>query len=150
MQHLGQVGVTERYADGTKDVHTITGLGRLSHIKTVVLVNGGSASAAEIMSGALKDLHEGTLIGTQTFGKGSVQDLIPLKDGSTLKLTIAEWLTPNGVHIDQNGIAPNYLVDLTDDDYNNSRDPQLDAAKNFFDGKTPPVTASGSSTAQVK
>lgn len=143
----GEIGVSERYADGSKENHRIVGRGLLSNIKTVVLVNGGSASASEIMSGALKDLRKGTLIGTQTFGKGSVQDLLPFKDGATVKLTIAEWLTPNGTHIDQNGIAPDYVVDRTDEDYSNDRDPQLDAAKNIFDGKTPPQThASATST----
>ena len=146
----GKVGVSERYADGSVDPQRVTGRGLLSEVRTVVLVNGGSASASEITAGALKDLHKGVLIGTQTFGKGSVQDLIPLKDGSTVKLTIAEWLTPNGIHIDQNGIAPDYHVELSEDDYNNGRDPQLDAARAYFDGVKPPITSSGTSTAQLK
>ena len=145
----GQVVVSERYADGTKDDSTAVGQGRLADLKTIVLVNGGSASASEIMSGALKDLGKGTLVGTQTYGKGSVQDVIPLKDGSSAKLTIAEWLTPKGVHIDQNGITPDYAVDLTNDDYNNDRDPQLDAARGLFDGVIP-KTSSATSTKATK
>ncbi len=134
----GETVVSERYSDGSKDTHQASGKGRLKDIPTVLLVNGGSASAAEIVSGALQDLGKGVLIGTQTFGKGSVQDLVDLSDGSSVKLTIAEWLTPKGNNINLNGITPNYVVDLSEDDYNNSRDPQFDAAKNWFDGVLPP------------
>jgi len=145
----GAVVVSERYADGTKDDSTAAGEGRLADLKTIVLVNAGSASASEITAGALKDLGKGTLVGTQTYGKGSVQDVIPLKDGSSAKLTIAEWLTPKGVHIDQNGIAPDYFVDLTEADYNNNRDPQLDAGRGLFDGIVP-KTSSATSTKATK
>lgn len=135
----GEVVVSERFSDGSKQEHRASGRGRLKDMKTLVLVNGGSASAAEIVSGALQDLGKGTLLGTQTFGKGSVQDLIDLKDGSTVKLTIAEWLTPKGKNINIDGITPDFVVDRTEDDYDNDRDPQLDAAKAWFDGVIPPA-----------
>jgi carboxyl-terminal processing protease len=101
-------------------------------------VNGGSASASEIVAGALHDHGKATLIGEQTFGKGSVQDLVEFDDGSSVKLTIAEWLTPQGVNINVDGIAPDYVVVRTVEDYEKERDPQLDAAKAYFDGVTPP------------
>ncbi len=142
----GQIVVSERYSDGSKEDHRASGQGRLRNLKTVVLVNGGSASASEIMAGALQDYGKGVLIGTQTFGKGSVQDLIQFKDGSSVKLTIAEWLTPKGKNINDNGITPDYRIDRSEDDYNNDRDPQMDAAKAFFDGVIPKVTASSTST----
>jgi carboxyl-terminal processing protease len=135
----GEVVVSERFADGSVEPHRATGKGRLKDLKTLVLVNGGSASASEIVSGALQDLGKGTLLGTQTFGKGSVQDLIDLKDGSSVKLTIAKWLTPKGNNIDIDGITPDFVVDRSEDDYDNDRDPQLDAAKAWFDGVVPPA-----------
>ncbi len=135
----GETVVSERYSDGTSDTHQATGRGRLKDLKTVILVNGGSASASEIVAGALQDLGKGILIGTQTFGKGSVQDLIDLGDGASVKLTIAEWLTPKGNNINDNGITPNYVVDRTAEDYDSDRDPQLDAAKAWFDGVVPPA-----------
>jgi carboxyl-terminal processing protease len=134
----GQIAVSERYSDGTKDDHVADGLGRLAGIPTVVLVNLGSASASEIVAGALQDLDKGILIGEQTFGKGSVQDLIDLDDGSSVKLTIAEWLTPKGNNINTQGIAPDYVVLRTEEDYENDKDPQQDAAYAWFDGVTPP------------
>ncbi len=137
----GEVVVSERFSDGTKDSHKASGRGRLKDLPTLILVNGGSASASEITAGALQDLNKATLIGTQTFGKGSVQDLIDLSDGSSVKLTIAEWLTPKGNNINVNGIAPNYVVDRSEEDYDNERDPQLDAAKAWFDGVVPPSAA---------
>ncbi len=145
----GEVVVSERYADNSKEEHAAAGLGRLKDVKTLVLVNGGSASASEIVAGALQDLKRGTLLGTQTFGKGSVQDLVPLKDGASVKLTIAEWLTPAGRHIDQNGVTPDYNLERADDEYDNDIDSQLDAAKAWFDGVEPKVTPAATSTDEV-
>ena len=84
------------------------------NIPMVVLVNGNSASAAEIFAGALKDSGKATLVGTQTFGKGIVQSVIPLSDGTAIKLTIAKYFTPSGKDIHEIGIAPDYVVELPD------------------------------------
>jgi carboxyl-terminal processing protease len=96
----------------------------LGGIPTVVLINGGSASASEILAGALSDHGVATLLGEKTFGKGSVQELIDLEDGGKLKVTVARWYTPNGNNIDKEGIKPDIEVKLTDEDYNKNRDPQ--------------------------
>jgi len=99
----------------------------LEGIKTVVLINSGSASASEIVAGALKEHGVATLIGEKTFGKGSVQRLINLNDGSVLKVTVARWYTPKGNNINKEGVAPHEKVELTADDANAGRDPQLEA-----------------------
>lgn len=105
-----------------------TGTPILAGVKTVVLVNGSSASASEIVAGALHDHEAATLIGETTFGKGSVQKLVNLSDGAMLKVTFARWYTPAGVNISEKGITPDTVVERTADDINASRDPQLDAA----------------------
>ncbi|MEN9557895.1 MAG: hypothetical protein RL141_264 [Candidatus Parcubacteria bacterium] len=112
--------ITERY----------TGMGRgsLTGVKTVVLVNEGSASASEIVAGALQDAGAATIVGATTFGKGSVQDYLEYPDGSALKVTIAEWLTPNGRSIHTEGIQPDVAVELTPEDFDAERDPQLEKA----------------------
>lgn len=94
-------------------------------LKLIVLVDGGSASAAEILAGALADNHRATLVGETTFGKGSVQELLPLTGGGALKLTIAHWLTPNGISISKAGLKPDVEVKLTAADVAAGRDPQL-------------------------
>lgn len=109
-----------------------TGTPILGGLKTVVLVNGSSASASEIVAGALHDHKVATLIGEKTFGKGSVQKLINLSDGATLKVTVARWYTPAGVNISEKGITPDTIVERTADDSNANRDPQLDAALKAF------------------
>ena len=94
----------------------------------VVLVDGGSASASEILAGALSENDVATLVGEQTFGKGSVQELIHLPDKSSIKITVARWLTPKGVSIEENGLTPDHIVEYTIDDHENGRDPQLEKA----------------------
>lgn len=105
-----KVVVTERGKDAPIPVSDPNGSGILATIPTVVLVNGGSASASEIVAGALKDYDLATVLGEKTYGKGTVQDLISLNDGSLLKLTIAKWYTPKDVNIDKEGIVPNIEV----------------------------------------
>ncbi|MFA6098518.1 MAG: S41 family peptidase [Patescibacteria group bacterium] len=105
---------------------------KLLNIKTAVLVNNGSASASEIVAGALQDYHRAKIIGELTYGKGSIQDYEEFTDGSSLKLTVAKWYTPNGKSINDEGITPDQQVVLTDDDYNNSKDPQLDTAIKYL------------------
>jgi len=101
----------------------------LAGMKTVVLVNGGSASASEIVAGALKDYGVATVVGEKTYGKGSVQLLVDLADGAQLKVTTARWYTPNGTNVTNSGIVPDQVVTMSADDANAGRDPQLDAAK---------------------
>ncbi|MEN9622086.1 MAG: carboxy-terminal-processing protease, carboxyl-terminal processing protease [Candidatus Parcubacteria bacterium] len=97
-------------------------------LKMVVLVDGGSASASEILAGALSENGVATLVGAKTFGKGSVQELVNLTSDTSLKVTIAKWLTPNGHSISKQGITPDYVVPMTADDVKNQKDPQMDKA----------------------
>ena len=99
-----------------------------SNLKLVVLVDGGSASAAEILAGAIKEHKVGTLVGTRTFGKGSVQELVSITDDTSLKVTIAKWLTPNGVSISEKGLDPDVEVKFTEKDLEKKIDPQMDKA----------------------
>ncbi len=122
------VVVSEKDRNGNANSHIAYKTARLAAYKTVVLVDGGSASASEIVSGALKDWGKAKIVGVKTFGKGSVQELDNLPDGSQVKLTIAKWFTPKGANIDEQGIEPDVKVELTDADYNNDKDPQLDKA----------------------
>jgi carboxyl-terminal processing protease len=101
----------------------------LGGVKTVVLINEGSASASEIVAGALSDNKAATLIGKTSYGKGSVQQLIDLSGGGVLKVTIARWYTPSGKNIDKDGIKPDIEVSITEEDLKSNSDPQLDAAK---------------------
>lgn len=99
-------------------------------VPTVVLVDNGSASASEITAGALKDNKVATIIGVKTYGKGSVQEIRELKDGGSLKVTIARWFTPSGRNIDKEGIEPDQKVEISDADVAAKRDTQKDAAIN--------------------
>lgn len=116
---------------GGKPVKTFKASGDaiLGGVPTIVLVNEGSASASEITAGALKDNKQAKLIGTKTFGKGSVQQVVNLSENTLLKVTIARWFTPAGININKEGISPDIKVEISDDDIKADRDPQLDAAK---------------------
>lgn len=105
------------------------GQAKLANMKTIVLVNGGTASASEIVAGTLKDYSKATILGEQTFGKGVVQTLLDLSNGGMLKVTTARWYTPQGTSINGEGIKPDVEVERSFDDINHNRDPQMDAAK---------------------
>lgn len=101
----------------------------------VVLIDGGTASASEIVAGALKDRGRAALIGSKTFGKGSVQLVFDLSDGSSVHVTSARWLTPNRVQIDQTGLDPDISVEITQEDVDNGRDPVLEEAIGYLQEK---------------
>ncbi|HQV95804.1 MAG TPA: S41 family peptidase, partial [Anaerolineales bacterium] len=119
----------EQYGDGSRDTYNALGGGRAIDLPIVVLVNEGSASASEILAGALQDYGRAQLVGMVTYGKGSVQQWIPLSDeNGAARVTIARWLTPNERLIDGVGLTPDFTVELTEEDITAERDPQLDKA----------------------
>lgn len=124
----GTTVLTERRDNVVMDTKKARGTAYLRGIKTVVLINEGSASASEIVAGALKDNNAAVTMGQNSYGKGSVQQPVNLKDGGLLKVTIARWFTPGGKNIDKEGIEPDEKVDISEEDIVNNRDPQLDAA----------------------
>jgi len=124
----GQVVTIEDFGGKEENKEYLSqGSGQLSSYPLVVLINQGSASGSEILAGALRDNRGVQLIGAQSFGKGSVQTLEELKQGS-LKITVAKWLTPNGTLIDGEGLKPDVTVEITEKDYDEGKDPQLDKA----------------------
>ena len=126
-----QIAMTERR--GSEIVKTLrtTGTPILGNMKTVVLINGNSASASEITAGALREYGKATLVGQKSYGKGSVQIVLGLPGGSQMKVTEARWYTPKGKNIDKTGIEPDVKVDLSSDDVNNNIDTQMDKAKSL-------------------
>lgn len=124
----GKVVVAEENSAGEKDNLYTKGGDILNNIPAVVLINEGSASASEILAGALKDNRNLTLVGKKTFGKGSVQELLKLPGNTSVKITVAKWLTPSGSYIMEKGISPDVEVEIKAEDYENNRDPQLDKA----------------------
>lgn len=129
----GQLVAQQKSQDGVYNEKTYATRGNaiLAGMKTVVLVNGSSASAAEIVAGALKDYDKATLIGEKTYGKGSVQSLINLDGGEMLRVTIAKWYTPKGKNINGEGIEPDEKVERTFEQINKEVDPQLEAALKY-------------------
>lgn len=124
----GQVVTIEEFAGGERKLYKSEGPSSLLSYPIVVLLNQGSASASEILAGALRDNRGVKIIGQSSFGKGSVQEVINLKDSSAIKVTVANWLTPNGSLITDVGLKPDIIVEMTDKDYEEGRDPQLDKA----------------------
>lgn len=124
----GQLILSEQDKNGEKTELVSNGPSNFASTPLVVLINDGSASASEILAGALKDNRKVPIIGVTSFGKGTVQQIINLDDGSSLKITTAKWYTPSGVRIQDTGIEPDIKVDLTQEDYEQSKDPQLERA----------------------
>lgn len=125
------VALYEQYGDGRRTTYDVMpgGMATDPTIPMVVLINEGSASASEIVAGALQDLGRAKLVGTVSYGKGSVQNWIPLSgDNGAVRVTIAKWLTPNEKTIHEIGLTPDYPVELTAEDREADRDPQLDEA----------------------
>ncbi len=119
----------EVYGDGSKQDYSVTGGGLAVEIPMVVLVNEGSASASEIVAGAIQDYKRAPLVGVTTYGKGSVQVWTPLSNNEgAVRVTIARWLTPNERQINEIGLKPDYEVKITEEDIQAGRDPQLDKA----------------------
>jgi peptidase, S41 family len=125
----GKMVVTEKSRGKVTDTIKASGSPTFKGKKTIVLVNGNSASASEIVAGALKDYQVATLVGEKTFGKGTVQKVINLSDGRILKVTVARWYTPHDRNITKEGIQPNQTVKMSSDDTNAGRDPQMARAK---------------------
>ena len=124
----GLLVVREEHSEKDVVMYNSLGTNQLGKYKTVVLINGGSASASEILAGALKDNGKATLIGEKSFGKGSVQELVPLGDDMAVKVTIARWITPSGKNLNKDGLEPDIKVEMTNEDFDAERDPQLDRA----------------------
>jgi len=119
----------EQYGDGTRDTYRALDNVQATDLPIVVLINEGSASASEILAGAFQDYGRATLVGVKSYGKGSVQQWMPLSnDQGAARVTIARWLTPNERAIDHVGLTPDVYVTITEEDYTAERDPQLDAA----------------------
>ena len=128
----GKTVLQEKRDNVVDKTYAATGGDVLNGIPTVALIDGGSASASEITAGALHDNKAATLIGEKSFGKGSVQQIVNLGDGSELKVTIAHWFTPNGKTINKTGITPDKTVKITADDIKAGRDVQKQAAIDFL------------------
>ena len=111
-----------------REIKKVRGKGEFSEYPIVVLINQGSASGAEILAGALRDNRDVLLIGEHSFGKGSVQEAMILKDNSLLKITVAKWLTPKGNSISEVGLKPDIEIEITEEDIIEGRDPQLNKA----------------------
>ena len=116
---------------GNTDTNSGAGKAILKDMETVVLVNGSTASASEIVAGALQDYGKATVVGETTYGKGVVQNLYDLSGATVLKVTTAEWYTPNDRSINKTGIKPDIEVERTYEDINAMRDPQMDKAKSL-------------------
>ncbi|MFN2147134.1 MAG: S41 family peptidase [Anaerolineales bacterium] len=130
--------MTERFGDGTEQTYEANGDGLATEIPLVVLIDQGTASASEIVAGAIQDYGRGTLVGETSFGKGSVQNWIPLDDdGGAVRVTIARWYTPDGHQIHGVGLQPDVVVPITEEDIDADRDPQLEKAISILQEQAP-------------
>ncbi|MBU6141598.1 S41 family peptidase [Patescibacteria group bacterium] len=128
----GTTVVSERFRNGSEQASYADGNEALKNMPLVILVNKGSASASEILAGALRDIKGAKLVGTNTYGKGTVQEMRSLSDGSSIKLTIANWVLPNGTIISEDGLTPDVEADLTDADIAAGNDTQLTKAEDVL------------------
>ncbi|GEM_PF-427841 len=139
----GKVVVSEDGKNGAGEVYRSKGYNVFGdNFHLVILVDGGSASAAEILAGALSEQGVAKLVGTKTFGKGSVQELVPVTADTSLKVTVARWITPNGTNLSAGGLDPDYVVPITKENIDKEQDPQLDKAIELvrtFGGKKNPI-----------
>lgn len=124
----GEVVARERFAAGDENLYRSSGYRLLEQTPVVVLIDQGSASASEILAGALRDQRNAKLIGDKSFGKGSVQQVDDLRGGASLKVTIAKWLTPNGTSINEKGLEPDVKIEVKKEDVEASADRQLEKA----------------------
>ncbi len=144
----GKLIVREEEKGGGGEVYRSRGyniFGEKFHM--VILQDGGSASAAEILAGALSQQGVATLVGTKSFGKGSVQELIPITDATSLKVTVARWITPNGINLSDGGIEPDVKVEITKEQVEKGEDPQLDRAIALIRSGKFPVSKTASTSA---
>lgn len=114
------------------DMMLTNGNPKILNVPLVVLINAGSASASEIVAGAIQDHERGVVMGTQSFGKGSVQEVDSFADGSSIRMTIAKWYTPDDRSIDKVGLVPDIVVELSDEDIENEFDSQKEAARAYL------------------
>lgn len=124
----GEVVAREHFGNSKEEIYRSSGYRLLEGTPVVVLIDQGSASAAEILAGALRDIRRIQLVGQKTFGKGSVQQLTELRGGASLKITVAKWLTPNGTSINEKGLEPDVPVEIQQKDIDEGKDPQLEKA----------------------
>ncbi len=117
--------VQKEHSSGKKEIRSVQRPGRLASVPVVVLINKGSASASEIVAGAIADRKRGILVGEQSFGKGSIQEVIELPKGAGLHITTERWLLPSGAWVNGSGITPDIVVASSDKE---GEDPQLDRA----------------------
>ncbi len=138
--------VSVQHRKGEPQHHFVNGNPAYPTVPLAILVNEGTASASEITAGALQDHGRAVIIGKTTFGKGTVQEVIDLPDGSSLRVTVAKWLTPSGKDLGKEGVHPDIDVERTADDVKANKDPQLDKAVEWINGGAKPVVKTSSSS----
>jgi carboxyl-terminal processing protease len=121
-----------RYRGDREEIQYTNGNPKLTNVPLVILINEGSASASEIMAGAIADHKRGIIMGTQSFGKGTVQSVENFSDGSSMRITIAQWFTPNGTSVNKVGLKPDIVKEISEDDITNKVDSQKNAAAEYL------------------